>query len=317
MPVFDGWFWPPSRERNALIWWGSFPDGGGATLGDIHAIENLSDKLRGRRYRHVIVSTLPMTGRFQTIARTPAELRPGARTFIFVCGPLIGHQQMQDLLSTGPAARKFAAGVTVLDTQAAFNAAFDGILARDGQPDSAFDLALARFAGVEAPAPPPDGPVALCLLGAPSQLPSHAAAARLLREAIAETGVPTMTIDTVIHPISNTPDKILRDFLKPSSVATTRLHGALYALACGRPAIAIDQVPGGSKVSANLKKIGWPLVFRADQVEAADIRRAFAMAMSDDIIPIVARCRADAIRRSVDALERAADMIAGRRGRSR
>jgi hypothetical protein len=90
------------------------------------------------------------------------------------------------------------------------------------------------------------------------------------------------------------------------------LHGALYALVHGRATVAIDQVEGDAKISAILGRIGWPLVFRPNQTNPAEIEQAFEFARSPDILPIVERCRIDAIARSVNAVERASVLISGK-----
>jgi hypothetical protein len=85
-------------------------------------------------------------------------------------------------------------------------------------------------------------------------------------------------MSTMIEPTTNNVEMIQQGFATAGVVATTSLHGALFALLHGCPPIAIDQVEGGSKVSAVLGRIRWPLVFRADEVDAATIEKAFARA---------------------------------------
>jgi hypothetical protein len=94
-------------------------------------------------------------------------------------------------------------------------------------------------------------------------------------------------------------------------VATTRLHGALFALALGKPVLALDQVGGGgAKVRSVLTRIGWPLIFDAENASQTEIDRALSAALSPEIVPIVERCRDEAIRQSVAALEASVEAIA-------
>ncbi len=227
------------------------------------------------------------------------------KTIIFVCGPIVDRQQLRDMLDIAPTARKVAVGVTIIDSQESMNCRFSSILPRDGRPGSAFDLAPARYWSAECRFPAMDGPVAFCLLGKLSQMPLHEYAERLLRGAAAWSDATTMSIDTVIGPVGNPEARILRGFETASVILTTRLHGALHALIHGCPAIAIDQVPGGDE---NLRGAG------EDRTDEAAIEAALGFARSEEIRSIVARCRAELIARSADALRRAADLVAGAAG---
>ena len=59
-------------------------------------------------------------------------------------------------------------------------------------------------------------------------------------------------------------------------VLTNRLHGALLALLHERPAIAIDQVVGGGKVSAVLRRVDYPCLFAVDHLDDARLGDAYA-----------------------------------------
>jgi hypothetical protein len=54
------------------------------------------------------------------------------------------------------------------------------------------------------------------------------------------------------------------------AVITTRLHGLVLALHAGLPALAVDPVAGGGKVTAQARAWGWPAIVAAEQ--AADRR---------------------------------------------
>jgi polysaccharide pyruvyl transferase WcaK-like protein len=131
----------------------------------------------------------------------------------------------------------------------------------------------------------------------------------MLLEGLRTSGRAIKPITTVIDPQSNSENGIVQSIERAQVMATTRMHGALYALAYGCPVVAVDQISGGAKVSAILEKIGWPLVFRADLVDDAALRAAFEKARSPEIVAIVDRCRADAIRRSKIALAEAVRLI--------
>jgi hypothetical protein len=296
-------------EQHAIIWCGSFEDGGGATIGDIHAVENLSDELRQRSFDHIIACTLPLRDRFDAIVRGPRTLRRNIKTIIFVGGPLADSRELRAITDPHGSARKVAVGVTVFKNQAPLNSSFDVILPRSGAPGAMFDLALARFDRLGMPGPAPSETIGVCLLGLPSLVPLHRMAESLLLKPAVQTGAAIARIDTVIEPTTNPVEKIERGFAGASMVATTTLHGALYSLAHGRPTVAVDQEEGGGEISEILGRIGWPLVFRADQVDEVAIDEAFSVARSREIAAIVQRCRADAITQSAAAVKEAGSLV--------
>jgi|TARA_B100000315_G_C14521773_1_gene561906 hypothetical protein len=71
---------------------------------------------------------------------------------------------------------------------------------------------------------------------------------------------------------------------KMDVVLTTRLHGAVIALKNGVPSIAIDQIRSGAKVYAGLTTIGWPLVFKVDELKDGDkLKTALKYALSPEV----------------------------------
>jgi hypothetical protein len=58
-------------------------------------------------------------------------------------------------------------------------------------------------------------------------------------------------------------------------VVTTRLHGLVLALKNGVPAVAVDPVAGGDKVSRQAAAVGWPHVLRPEEVSSASLAQVF------------------------------------------
>lgn len=50
-------------------------------------------------------------------------------------------------------------------------------------------------------------------------------------------------------------------------VVTDRLHGMVLALRAGTPALAVDPVAGGAKVTAQARACGWPALVAAERLE--------------------------------------------------
>ncbi|MDJ1132822.1 polysaccharide pyruvyl transferase family protein [Streptomyces iconiensis] len=59
-------------------------------------------------------------------------------------------------------------------------------------------------------------------------------------------------------------------------VITDRLHGLVLALRAGVPALAVDPVAGGAKVTAQALACDWPAVLGASQLEAGALDRWWA-----------------------------------------
>jgi Polysaccharide pyruvyl transferase len=65
-------------------------------------------------------------------------------------------------------------------------------------------------------------------------------------------------------------------------VVTTRLHGLALALKHGVPAVAIDPVAGGDKITAQARAVDWPCAFAVDEASDDVLREALAFALSTD-----------------------------------
>jgi hypothetical protein len=289
------------------------------TLGDAHAVENLSERLHAAGFEHCILSKSDWEFTSAPTVRSVGELADHLDSMILVCGPLAEHPRLRQLIERYRSASKIAVGVSVLANHLEFAACFDEILARDGTPDAAFDLAPARFVNTSMTIDPArDQPIALCFVGKQAEYGAgrssvHKEAQDRLMRSAKRTGLPMRAVSTVLSGRRNGERKIMAGFQGSQMVATTRLHGSLYALLTGRPVVALDQIPGGAKVWDVLGRIGWPLVFRADQSDDRLIDEAFEVARSAAICAEVERARLEVISRSEAALRKAVDLVVNHR----
>ena len=305
------------QQKNVILWWGSFHSKGNATIGDAHAVENLSRGLLAAGFEHCIVSKVNYPFAGVPIVQRPRHLQAPIETLIFVCGPLLPHPLLDSLLDTHRTARKFAVGVSVVSNEMEIARKFDRILARDGTADATFDLAPAGFAGT--PMPPatgPDAPLALCFVGMQTyhgqgRVSHDKIAQELLIRGADQTGLPISHIDTVLYGANGNAAGILKSFNRAQIVATTRLHGSLYSLMHGRPVVAVDQIPGKAKVSEVLAKIKWPLALGIESADQQAVDNALATARSPGIRTQVERARNEAIAYSQAAVRDAVRMIVG------
>jgi len=80
-------------------------------------------------------------------------------------------------------------------------------------------------------------------------------------------------------------------------VLTTRLHGTVLAIKNGVPAIVVDPVSGGDKVSRQARSIGWPFLFSSNG------------AAPEALIRTLDQCLAPAARELARACARTADEL--------
>jgi hypothetical protein len=65
-------------------------------------------------------------------------------------------------------------------------------------------------------------------------------------------------------------------------VVTTRLHGLALALKNGVPAVAVDPVAGGDKITAQARAVDWPAAFSVDEASTEVLEQAFGFALSPE-----------------------------------
>ncbi|MDX8467709.1 polysaccharide pyruvyl transferase family protein [Mesorhizobium sp. VK23B] len=293
----------------ALVWWGSFEGGGGATVGDLHAVENLSAALRQAGHDHDVLShpALGIAGHRQV--RDLFDIRREIETLVFVCGPIVQTDELVDLLAVHRKARKIAVGVSVISRHRDMAARFEAVLARDGLSRQSFDLAISHSRPCAAPLPGKRLKAGLCFRGDQRDygdgMSEWARAERLLLQLAETFGLDTEPIDTVLRP-GNEAAKIERQFETVDLVLTTRLHGSLYGLSEGKPVIAIDQIRGTGKVKPILNRIGWPLAYSIEEANeallAGQMRRLLAewpveavTSSQATILDLSSKARADAV----------------------
>jgi hypothetical protein len=299
----------------ALIFWGTLSRVG-ATLGDLHALENLSQALARKGRRHCVVSEAPFPLASTPVVRADEVDFSGFERVVFVCGPLVDERKkpLARLLQAAPRARKLAVGVSVIDGERSMRPAFDEVLVRDGAPGGRFDLALARYAGTSAPAPAAkDAPLALCVRGKQKEYGEarpalHEPAEAALTGAAALAGGETFTIDTVLRGLWDA-ERIEADFGRARAVLTTRMHASLYALAAGRPPLAVDQVSGGAKVTELLRRIGWEAVWPVAEADERVLADRLAELTSDAGRPQILDARSSAIAAASAALDEAVRLV--------
>jgi hypothetical protein len=248
--------------RVLLTGWFSFWHGE-ATAGDLLALE-------------AIRQSLELAGFTYDIAWSPG-FRPGALRLedaapehyshlVFVCGPLHG-EQFTELHTRFAALRRIAVGVSVIDPAAPACAGFDLVLARDGGAAAP----VRDLASLVRPATPPQVPVVGVALAAGqgeygARRRHEEVTGRLTQWVGGQTCAPVVLetrLDTRDWRLCSTAEAFQALLARLDIVVTTRLHGLILALRAGIPALAVDPVDGGGKVTAQAAAWDWPACLTA------------------------------------------------------
>jgi len=264
--------------RVLVTGWPSFADGV-ATAGDVLAMEAVAAALAGAE----IGCDLAWSPVLRPGGLDLADAAPGRYThLVFACGPLHG-PQVAGLHERYRACTRIAVGVSVVDPADPAAARFDLILARDAPGTEA-----QRDLSAQVPVTPV--PVAGVVLA--DEQPEYRAA---------QTGPPVTAwlsrwltglncaripldtrLDTRDWAHHATPGQFESVIRRLDVVVTTRLHGLVLALKNGVPALAVDPVPGGAKVTAQACAWGWPVLTasRDDTPDPGSLDRLWSWCLS-------------------------------------
>ena len=266
-------------RRVLLAWWGSFPHSG--TFGDLLAVKATVELLREACIPFDLSSAAARQDLPAPVVNWEDVAPADYDTLVYVCGPIVrSSAPFQALVRRFGHCRKIAAGVSVLPASLTDHwQPFDEVVARDGLPNSLFDLALAapdlqNLAGCSRTSGKRPR-IGVCLRGIQLEFGVENCQHERVRELIdavldATQGEP-VELDTHIENSGLLLDEFLARFATVDVVLTSRLHGSLIALHLGIPFIAIDQIAGGAKLSDVLGRLGWSAWRKIDDVEPEDI----------------------------------------------
>jgi hypothetical protein len=242
--------------RILVAGWPSFIDGE-ATAGDVLAMEAVAAQLGAAGVRYEVAWS-PV---FQPGKRTLADADPARYShLVFVCGPLSG-RGIEELHRRFAACRRVAIGVSVIDPADPAAAGFHVILARDspGAPPTG-DLAAA----VRPPRLPVAGVIQVGEQAEYSGRGRHEAVSMSLASWLPGCGCALLPLETRLDSrdprLYSTPAQLESIVRRLDLVITMRMHGLVLALKHGVPALAVDPVAGGAKVTAQAEAWRWPAV---------------------------------------------------------
>ena len=247
----------------------------GASAGDLLARDLVTEWLEQAGSDYDVALAEPFDGGVDW-----REVDPSAYShLVFVCGPLGNGEPVADLLERFAGCRRIGVNLTMLHDLGEWNP-FDLLLERDSSATSRPDLVFAA-APVRVPV------VGLVLIDAQPEYGArdlHEVADALVDEVLGGRDVAVVRIDTRLDENRTglrTPGQVESAIARMDAVVTTRLHGLVLALKNGVPAVAIDTVRGGAKVTRQAEVLGWP-VLAAERLTREELDAALDAALSPD-----------------------------------
>jgi hypothetical protein len=234
-----------------------------STVGDIECLEYVRSVLDGEGIAYDVLPYNVKYAPFIDGALDLSAVEPSNYThLIAVCGPLWPEFLAKHGFALGPFAHctRIGLNLTMVRPLDEWNP-FHLLIERDSDRASRPDITFLQQTG--------HVPVAgLCTIARQREYGEkqrHAEAIALMRDAIRRRNLAPVEIDTRWPERRNSggldsPEQVLSVMAKMDVVFTNRLHGMVYALKAGTPALAIDPVAGGDKVSAQAAVLGWPAV---------------------------------------------------------
>jgi Polysaccharide pyruvyl transferase len=275
-------------DRVLVAGWFSW-SGRGATAGDVHACEVVCHWLSHANRAYDIASVLASLPGVDWRRVDPAAYSD----VVFVCGPVGPQAAPTPLLARFAGSRHIGIDLTMLEPVASWNP-FDVLVERDSDRASRPDLSFA--------APSRALPVIGVVLVEPydseyrardMQPAARAAVARLINSRDAAI----VEIDTRLERNNTglrTADEVASLVARMDAVVTTRLHGLVFAIKAGVPALVIDPVAGGAKIRRQAEAIGWPYVHVADELSDTDLNIALDACLTQDARLLAQACAARA-----------------------
>lgn len=128
----------------------------------------------------------------------------------------------------------------------------------------------------------------------------HDQAGDFLRRAAQRAGMATIELDTEWPAARNrsaiaSPAQFESICARLDLMLTTRLHGTVLALKNGVPAVVLDPIRGGGKISRQARAIGWPEVYSVetvtDEILDAAVKRCLDLCARDRAREVAARAQ--------------------------
>lgn len=269
---------PNSQKRALLI--GAF-----STVGDLECLEYVKRFLTEKGCDFDIA---PLGSKVRSAiagAIAPSSANPQSYSHLFViCGPCWPEVLQKKGVHLDEYAHCIRIGVnlTMLRPTSSWNP-FDALFERDSDARSRPDL---TFLMGEKHIPV----VGRCVIerqGEYRERQRHEQALAAINGVISRHGLPVIEIDTrwpkALHVSESAAcDGISALIRRTDVLITNRLHGLVFAIKNEVPVLAIDAVSGGDKVSAQARRIDWPICLSAEEASPSAMDAALKWCLTED-----------------------------------
>lgn len=265
--------------RTLVVGWSSVLHGE-ATAGDVLAMDAVADALSTAGVPHDVAWSAVMCppGGLRLDDADPSRYSH----LVFVCGPATGHS-VAELHARFAHCRRIAVGVSVLDPGDPVTAGFHRVIARDHPGAEAHRDLAAR------PLPQLVPVLGVYLTSGQREYGSrrrHEQARAGLEAWLGRLDAARLPLDTRLDPrdwrLPATAAQVGSVVARLDAVVTMRMHGLVLALRAGVPALAVDPVAGGGKVSAQARAWNWPAVIGAEELDADVLDEQLRWCLSED-----------------------------------
>ncbi|MGQ1836874.1 polysaccharide pyruvyl transferase family protein [Kocuria turfanensis] len=265
--------------RTLVVGWSSVLHGE-ATAGDVLAMDAVADALGAAGIPHDVA--------WSAVMCPPGGLRlddadPGRYTdLVFVCGPATG-RSIAELHERFAHCRRTAVGVSVLDPGDPVTAGFHRVIARDRPGSGAHRDLAAR------PAPQAVPVLGVYLTSGQQEYGArrrHETTRAGLEAWLGGLDAARLPLETRLDPrdwrLPATAAQVGSVVARLDAVVTMRMHGLVLALRAGVPALAVDPVAGGGKVTAQARAWDWPAVVGPEELGADRLEEQLHWCLSED-----------------------------------
>jgi hypothetical protein len=260
----------------------------GATAGDLMTRDAVCDWLRAAGHEYDIALAPPFTGGVDWRTVEPARYTH----LLFVCGPFGDSWDTRQLLERFTHCRKLGVNLSMLQSIDEWNP-FDLLIDRDSSRAENPDVSLL----CEQPKPPVAGLLLVHKQEEYRDRGRHDEANAVIRRLIGENEMAVVDIDTRLDENRaglRTAGEIEALISRMDLVLTTRLHGMVLAIKNGVPAVAVDAIAGGAKVTRQAKALGWPVCLAVEGLTDEELRQAYHYCLTPEARAVAHACAAAA-----------------------
>jgi len=215
---------------------------------------------------------------------------------IFLCGPFGNGWPVTDFLDYFPDVKLIGINLSMLQALEEWNP-FDLLLERDSTRRIFPDLVFLS----EKPRVPVVGLVLVEPQKEYGDKACHYDANKAISDFLSKQHCAVVPIDTRLD-VPNKgglkfPEEIESLIARMDMVITTRLHGMVLALKNSVPALAIDAIKGGAKITKQAQAVQWPNVINIDLLTEQTIKEGFQYCFTEEARMKTIECKKLAIKK--------------------